>query len=103
MYVPTRILFGRGQLNNLSAQKMPGGKALLVISNGKSVRENGALARTEEQLKKAGVEFVLFDKIQANPLKSTVMEGAAVARKNNCDFIVAFGGGRVMEASKQLL
>ncbi|MBC2579131.1 iron-containing alcohol dehydrogenase [Clostridium sp. DJ247] len=102
MYVPTRILFGVGQLNNLSTQKMPGKKALLVISNGKSVRENGALARTEEQLKMAGVEFVLFDKIQPNPVKPTVMEGAAVARENNCDFIVALGGGSVMDASKAI-
>lgn len=102
MYVPTRILFGAGQLNNLGTQKMPGKKALLVISNGKSVRENGALSRTEEQLKKAGVEFVLFDKIQANPLKSTVMEGATVAREHNCDFIVALGGGSVMDASKAI-
>lgn len=102
MYVPTRILFGAGQLNNLSVQKMPGNKALLVISNGKSVRENGALAKTEEQLKLAGVEFVLFDKIQANPLKTTVMEGAAVARENNCDFVVALGGGSVMDASKAI-
>jgi alcohol dehydrogenase len=102
MYVPTRILFGAGQINNLSTQKMPGKKALHVISNGKSVRENGALARTEEQLKLTGVEFVLFDKIQANPLKTTVMEGAAKARENNCDFIVALGGGSVMDASKAI-
>lgn len=102
MYVPTKILFGAGQLNNLGAQKMPGKKALLVISSGKSVRENGALTRTEEQLKLAGVEFVLFDKIHANPLKTTVMEGAAKARENNCDFIVALGGGSVMDASKAI-
>lgn len=81
---------------------MPGKKALLVISKGKSVRENGALARTEEQLKLAGIDTVLFDKIQANPLKTTVMEGALAARKNNCDFIVALGGGSVMDASKAI-
>jgi alcohol dehydrogenase len=102
MYVPTRILFGEGQLNNLSIQKVPGKKALIVISNGKSTRENGSLAKTEEQLKMAGVETVVFDKIMANPLKSTVMEGAACARKNGCDFIVALGGGSVMDASKAI-
>ena len=102
MYVPTRILFGEGQLNKLSRQKMPGKKALVVISNGKSTRANGALDRTLEQLAQAGVETVLFDKIMANPLKSTVMEGAAVARENGCEFIVALGGGSVMDASKAI-
>lgn len=102
MYVPTRILFGEGQLNKLSRQKMPGKKALVVISNGKSTRANGSLDRTLEQLAQAGVETVLFDKIMANPLKSTVMEGAAVARENGCEFVVALGGGSVMDASKAI-
>ncbi|MBP3460148.1 MAG: iron-containing alcohol dehydrogenase [Lachnospiraceae bacterium] len=102
MYIPTRILFGEGQLNNLNIQKMPGKKALIVISNGKSTRENGSLARTEEQLRLAGVESVVFNGIMANPLKSTVMEGAACAKKNGCDFIVALGGGSVMDASKAI-
>lgn len=108
MYVPTRILFGAGELSHLHEQLnedkagFDGKKALIVISNGKSARENGSLLKTEEQLKAAGIESVIFDKIMANPLKSTVMEGAAAARKNNCDFIVALGGGSVMDASKAI-
>ena len=46
MYVPTRILFGEGQLSSLHEQKLPGRKAMIVISNGKSTKENGALERT---------------------------------------------------------
>lgn len=102
MYVPTRILFGAGQLNNLHAQKMPGKKAMIVISNGKSTRSNGYLARTEEQLRSAGVETVVFDKVEANPLRSTVMEGGAFAKENNCDLIVALGGGSCMDAAKAI-
>ncbi len=101
-YIPTRTLFGPGQLNNLHKQKMPGRKALLVISNGKSVRENGALERTLSELRQAGVATVLFDQVEANPLASTVMAGAAAARQNNCDFIVALGGGSVMDAAKAM-
>lgn len=100
MYDPTRVLFGAGQLNYLHEQTMPGQKALLVISNGKSTRENGALDRTVEELAHAGVQSVLFDQVQANPLKSTVMAGAKTARDNGCDFIVALGGGSVMDAAK---
>lgn len=99
-FVPTQALFGSGRLNELSKQEMPGKKGLIVISNGKSIRKNGYLARVEEQLKLAGIEYAVFDKIQANPLKDTVMEGGAFARENGCDFIVALGGGSVMDASK---
>ncbi len=97
---PTNVLFGNGQLSQLHTQLMPGKKALLLISNGKSTRENGALSRTEQELTLAGVDYVVFDKIMANPLKDTVMEGAAFAREQGCDFIVALGGGSVMDASK---
>lgn len=102
MYVPTRILFGCGMLNNLHKQQMPGKKALIVISNGKSTKENGSLDRTKEQLEKAGVEYAVFDGIMANPLKSTIDEGAKAAKDNGCDFIVALGGGSVMDASKAI-
>lgn len=102
MYVPTRFVFGNGRLSELHQQKMPGKKAILAISNGKSVRENGTLDRTLEQLKKAGVEAVVFSGIGANPTKTAVMEGAKFARDNGCDFIVALGGGSVMDASKAI-
>ena len=79
---PTRVLFGAGQLNHLHEQAMPGKKAMVVISNGKSTRENGALDRTMNELHQAGVETVLFDKVGANPLKSVVEEGGRFARDN---------------------
>ena len=102
MYVPTKAFFGAGELNNLHKQALPGRRAMLVISNGKSTRVNGYLARTEEQLAKAGVEYFVFDKVEANPLKSTVMAGGAFAREHGCDFVVALGGGSVMDASKAI-
>jgi len=100
MYIPTRVLFGAGQLKQLGGQKMPGRKALIVISAGKSTRDNGYLARVEEQLAAAKVEHSIFDRVEANPLKSTVMAGADCAKKNKCDFVVALGGGSVLDASK---
>jgi alcohol dehydrogenase len=102
MYVPTRILFGVGELNNLHTQKMPGKRAMIVISTGKSARANGYLARTEEQLKLAGIETAVFDRVEANPLKSTVMAGGAFAKENGCDFIVALGGGSCIDAAKAI-
>ena len=96
---PTRILFGSGKLNELGNQAIPGKKAMVLISNGKSTRVNGYLDRTLEQLHKAGVETAVFDGIMENPLKEAVMGGAAFARENGCDFIVALGGGAVLDSS----
>ena len=100
MYVPTRVMFGVGMLNRLSEQPLPGKRALIVISNGKSTRANGYLARTEEQLHKAGVETVVFAGATPNPSVSDVNAGAKAARENGCDFLVALGGGSVMDCSK---
>lgn len=96
---PTNLIFGAGALDKLGEQKMPGKKALLLISNGKSTKENGYLARTEKQLEKAGVGYVVCGNIHENPSKEVVMEAAAVAKANNCDFIVALGGGAVLDSA----
>lgn len=96
---PTHILFGSGKLNELGSQPMPGKKALLLMSGGKSAQVSGAYDRTVEQLHKAGVEVAEFAKVMENPVKEMVMEGAAFARENGCDFIVALGGGAVLDSA----
>lgn len=101
-YIPTRLIFGAGALGKLAENAGIGKKALVVISNGKSTKVNGYLDRTTAQLDKAGVKWVVFDEIEQNPLKSTVERGAAAARKCGADFIVALGGGSVMDASKAI-
>lgn len=98
-YNPTNILFGKGMLNELGKQELPGKKAMVLISNGKSTKENGYLDRTLEQLKTAGVDTAVFAGIMENPLKEAIMEGAAFAKDNGCDFIVALGGGAVLDSS----
>ena len=101
-HVPTKVLFGAGVLKKLHEEKLPGKKALVVISNGKSVRANGYLAALEAELDAAGVAHVLFDKIQANPLEPTVQEGVEFGRAVCVDFVVALGGGSVMDAAKAI-
>ena len=96
---PTKLLFGSGTLNELGKQKMPGEKALLMISNGKSAKISGAYDRVLEQLRQAGVPVAVWSGIMENPLKSAVMEGAAFAKENGCDFIVALGGGAVLDGA----
>lgn len=101
-YIPTKILFGAGQLNHLHEQTLPGKKALVVISSGKSTRANGYLDRTLHQLEMAGVSSVVFDKILPNPIKTHVMEGAELAKKEGCDFVVGLGGGSSIDSAKAI-
>jgi alcohol dehydrogenase len=102
-YQPTKVLFGAGRSGELGDSLRAldlGKKAAIVISNGRSTKENGSLEKVEKQLQSAEIGYVVFDKIQANPLASTIMEGAAFMKENGCEFIVALGGGSVMDASK---
>ena len=99
-YMPTKVLFGPGKLNELHTEKLPGKKALIATSNGTSVKKYGYLASVEKQLDLAGVEHILFDEIRPNPTRENVMDGARAMKENGCDFIVALGGGSVMDCSK---
>ncbi len=99
---PTSLIFGSGTLNELGKQKLPGKKALLLISNGKTTQVNGSFDRVTQQLMEAGIEYAVFNKIMENPLKDVIMEGAAFARDNGCDFILALGGGAVLDSSKAI-
>lgn len=101
-FIPTKLLFGRGKINELHKEQLPGKKALIVISSGKAIKENGYLQRVEEELRLAGVESVLYDKILPNPIKSHVMEGAALAKQENCDFVLGLGGGSSIDAAKAI-
>ena len=96
---PTKLLFGVGKLGELHNEKLPGKKALLLLSKGQSVHKNGSYDKTVEELKMAGIEYAEFAKIMENPLVEVVEEAAAFAKENGCDFIVALGGGAVLDSS----
>lgn len=101
-HIPTKILFGPGKLEDLAKEELPGKKALIVISSGKAMKSNGYLDRLVEILDRRGVEHVLFDKILPNPIKSHVMEGAALAKKEGCDFVIGLGGGSSIDSAKSI-
>lgn len=99
-FLPTKVLFGAGQLKNLHLEQMPGKKALIVTSNGQSTKKYGYLAAVEQELEQTGVEHVLFDGVRPNPTRENVMDASRLAREQDCDFVVALGGGSVMDAGK---
>ena len=101
-FMPTKVLFGAGQLQNLHKEVLPGKKALVVTFGGTSAKRYGYLAALENELDLAGVEHVLFDEIRPNPTAQSVMDGTARAKEAGCDFVVALGGGSVMDSSKMI-
>ncbi len=100
--IPTKILFGAGKLGELHKETPLGKKALIVISNGRSTKTNGSLDKLQEELTAWGAEYVVFNKIAANPIEPTVQEGVDFGRDNGCDFVVGLGGGSVLDAAKAI-
>ena len=79
----------RGMLDRL-ARLLPGRPR--VVIGGTSVRRLGYLDRVQSLLKRQGVESVVFDKVQPNPVVEHVMEAAALAKETGCDFVVGLAG-----------
>lgn len=100
--IPTRLYFGAGQLDMLGTLPMPGKRALAVITRGKSMRSSGTLDRVIRLLEHNRVSAVVYDKVQANPTREQVMEGAALAKHEHCDFVIGLGGGSPIDASKAI-
>ncbi|MBD2838154.1 iron-containing alcohol dehydrogenase [Pseudomonas sp. JM0905a] len=96
-YNPTRIHFGEGQISKL-ARDVPAGSRVLVTHGGGSIFQNGVWQQVEEAL--AGYQLVRFGGIEANPQFDTLVKAAELAKAERCDFIVAVGGGSVIDGSK---
>ncbi|WP_027720297.1 iron-containing alcohol dehydrogenase [Maridesulfovibrio zosterae] len=101
-HIPTNIIFGPGRIKELATVDLPGKKALIVTTAGKSVIKFGYLDKVLAALKEHGVESVIFNKILPNPIVDHVMEGAALAREQGCDFIIGLGGGSPIDSAKSI-
>ena len=100
--IPTRLIFGTGELARLGDQQLPGKKALIVISAGVSMKKFGYLDKVRSELTRAGVQSVVFDKILPNPIKSHIDEGAALCLTERCDFVLGLGGGSSIDSAKAI-
>ncbi len=96
---PTKLLFGAGAIERLHEEALPGKKALLLLSSGNSVHRNGSYDKTVVELGKAGVGYIEFAKVMENPIMEMCEEAGRFAKENGCDFIVALGGGAVLDSS----
>ena len=98
---PVRIYFGKGCADSaLKTELTKAGNNVLFAFGGGSVKKTGLYDRIHTLLAEAGKNVVDFGGIMPNPTYAKVQEGAALARENNIDFILAVGGGSVIDCCK---
>ncbi|MDO4461046.1 MAG: iron-containing alcohol dehydrogenase [Bacteroidia bacterium] len=102
-FSPTKFVFGKGVENKTGDLcKQFGANKVLIVYGGGSVVRSGLLARVEESLKTANIEYVEFGGIQPNPIDTKVYEGIELVRKENIDFILPVGGGSAIDTAKAI-
>lgn len=94
---PTRILFGSGRIADLG-RHVPAGSRVLITYGGQSAEKYGTLNEVHQALK--GREYIEFGGIEANPHYDTLMKAVRLARENHIDFLLAVGGGSVVDGTK---
>ena len=94
---PTRILFGEGQIANLTPL-LPKGSKIMLTYGGGSIKQNGVYDQVIQAL--AGFDVVEFAGIEPNPAYETCMKAVAVVKQQKIDFILAVGGGSVIDGAK---
>ena len=99
-YLPVNLIFGAGKTEELGKETAKYGRKAMIVTGQNSTKRTGLLDRAKALLEKEGLEVVIFDKAEPNPLASTAMKGAAVAKEEGCDVIVGLGGGSIMDCSK---
>jgi alcohol dehydrogenase YqhD (iron-dependent ADH family) len=102
LYNPIRMIFGPGEFSRLGELASAYGSKPLVVAGQNHAKESGLLDKAVKQLKKAGMEAVVFQGIEPNPHLGSCRKGAETARENDCDMVIGIGGGSVMDASKAL-
>ena len=98
-YNPTKIVFGKDQVQQLD-NLVPKNARVLITYGGGSVKRTGLLDKVKEELGKSSREILEFGGIAANPQFSTLMEAVEIVRKEKVDFLLAVGGGSVMDGTK---
>ena len=102
-YAPTRVVFGRESENKIGQlAKDYGANRVLIHYGGGSAERSGLLNGVRQQLADVGIHFVELGGVVPNPLLSKVYEGIELCRCENVDFILAVGGGSVIDSSKAI-
>ena len=99
-FLPVNIQFGWNKVDNIDNFAAPYGKKALIVTGRSSAKKSGLYDRVVAKLDAAHIDHVLFDQVDANPLTTTALDGAALAKSESCDMVIAIGGGSIMDCAK---
>ena len=100
-YSPTRVVFGRNAVKELG-KLLKGRKKVLLHYGGGSVKKNGVFDAVVEQLKAAEIDYVELGGVAPNPKIGLIREGVKICKEQGVDFILAVGGGSVIDSAKAI-
>ncbi|MCA0984491.1 iron-containing alcohol dehydrogenase [Halobacillus yeomjeoni] len=101
-YNPTKLIFGKDQVQQLPNQIPEGTKKVLLVYGGGSIKKNGVYDQVMEQLNEAGVEVHELSGVEPNPKLTTVHEGVKICKEEGIHFLLAVGGGSVIDCTKTI-
>ena len=99
-FLPVNIQFGWNKVDSVADFVKSYGKKALIVTGRTSAKKSGLYDRVVAKLETAHIDHVLFDQVDANPLTTTALEGAALAKTESCDVVIAIGGGSIMDCAK---
>lgn len=99
-FLPVNIQFGWNKVDSVAEFAASYGKKALIVTGRTSAKKSGLYDRVVAKLDAAHIGHVLFDQVDANPLTTTALDGAALAKSENCDMVIAIGGGSIMDCAK---
>ncbi|USK69740.1 iron-containing alcohol dehydrogenase [Peribacillus asahii] len=99
---PTKIIFGKGQLNTLPKEVSSFGRKVLLVYGGGSIKRNGVYDEVLSQLTQIDAEVFELSGVEPNPRISTVRKGVELCKKEGIEFILAVGGGSVIDCTKAI-
>jgi alcohol dehydrogenase len=101
-YNPTKLIFGKDQLSQLQNEIPQYGKKVLVVYGGGSIKRNGLYDKVMAQLNEIGAEVFELAGVEPNPRISTVRKGVEICKNEGVDFLLAVGGGSVIDCTKAI-
>lgn len=99
---PTKLIFGRGQLEALKTEIPQYGKGVLLVYGGGSIKRSGLYDKVMAVLHEMGAEVVELAGVEPNPRLTTVNKGISLIKQHHLNFILAVGGGSVIDCSKAI-
>lgn len=101
-YSPTRLIFGKGTADEVGKHIAPLAKKVLLHYGSSRVEQSGLLKRIESSLAKAGVSYVKLGGVRANPDFELVLQGVALAKREEIELVLCVGGGSVIDSGKAI-